>query len=357
MNISDFHFVVPPELIAVAPVHPRSQAKLLTYQRVAKELKHSNFEQLPEFLLPGDLVIFNNTFVIPARFYGSRETGAKIEGLLLQTKSTRAKVWIRGKAHPGDRLNIDGFGKVEVLSKNGKQIELNCSRNELAACLEKCGSIPIPPYIVSERARRKLEAGCAEDKESYQTIFAKKGEDFSVAAPTASLHFDDLLLEKLKERGVEMAEISLHVGEGTFAPVDVGDLSKHQMHSEEVQIPPATWKKIEKAKSDGRRVIAVGTTVCRSLESAAERAEKNLSMDSFSTNLFIRPPFKFKVIDGLITNFHWPDSTLVVLVATFLEAKKGRCDDSLSHDWRKIYDEAISEKYQLFSYGDGMLIL
>jgi S-adenosylmethionine:tRNA ribosyltransferase-isomerase len=299
-------------------------------------------------------LVFNNTFVIPARFFGKKSSGGRIEGLLLQTPGERARVWIKGRVMPGDEIAIDEFGPVKVLGKFGKQIELSCLRAELAEHLKTRGTIPIPPYIVNERRRRSLRDEISNDRGDYQSIFAKEAGGYSVAAPTASLHFDEGVLNQLHQKGIQRAEVSLHIGEGTFAPVEVEDFSEHRMHSEEVAISETEWEKILEAKKRGNRIFAVGTTVCRSLEAAVRNARPH---GTFWTDLFIKPPYEFKMVDALITNFHWPDSTLIVLVASFLEAENGRVGAELKHLWRQIYDEAVGNRYRFFSYGDGMLIL
>jgi S-adenosylmethionine:tRNA ribosyltransferase-isomerase len=357
MKLSEFSFNVPNRLIALEPSQPRSAAKMLVYNRSSLERVHSSFADLPIFLKPGDLLVFNDTFVIPARFFGKKSTGGNFEGLLLQTPPGEAVVWIRGRVNYGDSILIYGFRPVEVRAKDGKRVTLSCERDELVEHLKKTGSIPVPPYIVAERERRSEPASKVEDVSNYQSIFAEEKTGYSVAAPTASLHFDSSLRVALAQHGIETCTITLHVGEGTFAPVEVENIERHRMHREEVHIAEDTWKKIRDTKSRGGRVIAVGTTVCRSLEAASRREKCGESIGAFATDLFIRPPFGFEVVDGLVTNFHWPDSTLIVLVATFLEAMRGECVLIRNHLWRQLYQEAIESNYRLFSYGDGMLIL
>ncbi len=357
MKISDFHYEVPPEQIALEPITPRSMAKLLVYSRKAKEKEDSSFKNLASFLKKGDLLVFNTSYVVPARFTASKLSGAKLEGLLVQSKENETRVWIRGRVSEGEEIQVDWLGKVRVLEKNGKEAVLQIARPLFIQFLKTNGLIPIPPYIRAERERQDWQSQTPSDSTDYQTVFAEESRGVSVAAPTASLHFDQDLLDDLEQKGIERAEIFLHIGEGTFAPVEAEDLTQHQMHFEEVQITTKAWKKIELAKQEGRRVIAVGTTALRALESAWLRGEKNESLEYFKTDLFVKPPYRFNIVDGLITNFHWPDSTLMVLMATFLEAIGNQCGPNLKHEWRKLYEHAISLKYRFFSYGDGMLIL
>jgi S-adenosylmethionine:tRNA ribosyltransferase-isomerase len=304
--------------------------------------------------------VVNESVVLPARFFGRRKTGASLEGLFLEAKEDRVRVWLKGKVNLDEIILIDGFGDVKVISRSEKEAELFCDPASFIHFLKSHGELPIPPYIRNERQARGLKSQLPVDRESYQTVFAKQSDkkivdDYSVASPTASLHFDAELLSALKTKGIQVESISLSVGEGTFAPVMVEDLRNHKMHEEQCSVRPEVWAKIQKTKASGGRVIAVGTTAMRTLESAARRDAENLI--DFETSLYICPPFEFKVVDGLITNFHWPDSTLIVLVATFLESQGGLCKSVLHHRWRTYYDIAIRERYRLFSYGDGMLIL
>lgn len=353
MNLSEFQYTFPAHLTALKPVHPRSSAKLMVYDRSTSAISHSNFKNLPDVLTADDLLVVNSSMVVPARFYGARETGAKIEGLYLERSLRGVRVWIKGKAQEGEKIKIDGFGAVKILSRAEKEAELEVHADEFIQYLFQKGEVPVPPYIVSERARAE-DPHFRDDAEDYQTVFAKRDIDYSVAAPTASLHFDEDLMAALRAKEIQTAEVCLHVGVGTFAPLESLQVSK--LHSESVSISAETWDFLKKWKASGKRIVAVGTTVMRTLETAARRDEMGERTDSFSTQLFIKPPFEFKFVDSLITNFHWPDSSLIVLVATFIEAKNKFCPETIHHQWRVAYDEAIRNEYRLFSYGDGLLI-
>lgn len=358
MKLSDFRFEVPQRLIATQPLEPRSSSRMMTIDRIRKDLKDSCFSQLPNFLKPGDLLVFNETFVIPARFFGRRKSGGVLEGLFLQSPGPEVRVWIKGRVNSGERIFIDDFGDVEVKARNGKDAILLVDKAVFTSFLRRRGAIPIPPYVQAERERRGEDVEAKEDRVRYQSLCARDdGLGYSVAAPTASLHFDQNLLSSLERSGIELCRLQLHIGEGTFAPVAVQNLGAHQMHEEEVGIFEAAWSQVVRTRKRGERVIAVGTTVCRALESFARLSPEVFLPTTFRTSLFIRPPFEFLVVDGLITNFHWPDSTLVVLVASFLEAVNGKTPADLTHQWRTYYEEAVRTNYRFFSFGDGMLIL
>ncbi len=334
MNLKDFDYSLPPELIAKYPVVPRHSAKLMVLNRREKSIKHDIFWNLPQYLEEGDILIFNNSKVLPARLYGRKTTGGKVEVLL--TDYIDKHVWdalIGGKnIKKGTRVVISEDFEAEVL----EHIEVSKFRVRLitedpAKALDKYGKIPIPPYL--EREEEDI------DRVYYQTVFAK--EEGSVASPTASLHFSEELLQRLKDFGIKTAFITLHVSYGTFKPVKVEKIEEHQVDPEYIKVPKETVELILQTKKKGKRVIAVGTTVVRALES------KPFEPFEGWTNLYIYPGFEFKVVDGLITNFHLPRSSLLFLVCAF-----GEREFILS-----AYKEAVEKKYRFYSYGDGMLIL
>lgn len=372
MQISEFDFEVPPDLIATEPLASRSEARMMVINRKKKTSQSASFIQLPEFLKPGDLVVINETRVVPARFRAIRlKTDAELEGLLLPSKDRQIRAWLRGKIDRGDEISIRGWRQSVVIEKNDREVLLDGDVNDLVMALEKHGEIPIPPYIVNERKRRESKLKRAEDPIDYQSVFARQTLKpsasgtigFSSAAPTASLHFDEKLIQKLWENKIEIAPVTLHVGASTFMPIEAPTLEEHRLPFEIVSIPNETWQKIMETKARGGRVIALGTTVMRSLESAIRRMEADQSIDFYETDLFIRPSFCFKCVDGLITNFHWGRSSLLVLVATFLESQIAsevgveQPKTELSGFWKVVYEQARAERYRFYSFGDGMLIL
>ena len=340
MKTSDFYYDLPEELIAQTPVEPRDSSRMMVYNRKTKEVLHKHFYDVIDFLNEGDALIVNDSRVLPARIYGTKiPTGANVEFLLL--KQVKDKVWETlvkpgKKARTGDSFTFgDGImtGKViDVLEDGNRIVEFKCDSN-FYETLDKIGQMPLPPYI-----HEKLK-----DKERYQTVYSH--ELGSAAAPTAGLHFTDELLEKIKAKGVKIGYVTLHVGLGTFRPVKVDDVTTHKMHSEHYEVPEETAKLIEETKKNGKRVIAVGTTSCRTLESVAKEYGKVGPCEGW-TDIFIYPGFEFKVLDGLITNFHLPESTLIMLVSAF-----AGYDEVMS-----IYKEAVKEKYRFFSFGDSMFI-
>lgn len=340
MKTSDFYYDLPQELIAQTPVEPRDSARLLVYDRSKKSIEHKKFFQITDYLKKGDVLVVNNTKVLPARIYGHKEgTGGKIEFLLLKRLDlTHWEVILKpGRiAKPGavfvfsDELKA----KVESIGEDGSRIVEFIFDGVFEDILTRVGEMPLPPYI-----HEKLQ-----DKTRYNTVYSKF--DGSAAAPTAGLHFTKELLEKVKTMGVEVVEVLLHVGLGTFRPVKVDDVTQHHMHSEFYSVSAHAAERINLAKSEGRRVICVGTTSVRTLESAADE-NGLLSECSGNTEIFIYPPYKFKVVDGLITNFHLPESTLIMLVAALCSREE------ILH----VYDVAVKEKYRFFSFGDATLIL
>ena len=341
LKTSDFYFDLPQELIAQDPLADRSASRLLVLHRETGAVEHHTFKEITKFLRPGDCLVLNNTKVLPARLLGTKEdTGAAIEVLLL--KRREKDVWETlvkpgKKARPGTRLTFgDGSLRAEVLEvvEEGNRLIRFFYEGIFEEVLDRLGEMPLPPYIT-----HKLE-----DKNRYQTVYAKY--EGSAAAPTAGLHFTEALLQEIKEMGVETAFVTLHVGLGTFRPVKVEELSAHHMHSEYYEVMDETAETINRTKEKGGRVICVGTTSCRTIESAAGE-DGRVQAGCGNTEIFIYPGYRFKVLDCLITNFHLPESTLVMLVS----ALAGR-ENVLA-----AYQEAIEERYRFFSFGDAMLIV
>lgn len=338
MRRSDFYFQLPPELIAQYPLSDRSASRLLCLEKDGK-VDDRIFTELPDLLQAGDLLVFNNTRVIPARLFGTKETGGKVEVLverILDDKRVLAHVRASKSPKTDGRLLLEGDIDVTVLGREGELFELRFEGSPSAIeQLDQHGHIPLPPYI--ERADE------SHDRERYQTVYAQK--QGAVAAPTAGLHFDQLLLDKLAAKGVSFAFVTLHVGAGTFQPVRVDNIAEHHMHSEYIEVGEDVVEAVATTKAAGGRVIAVGTTSVRALESAARSGR--LSAYSGDTDIFITPGYRYQVIDGLITNFHLPESTLLMLVCAF-----GGYDAVMS-----AYQHAIKEKYRFFSYGDAMFLV
>lgn len=338
---SDFYYDLPEELIAQTPVEPRNASRLMCVDRQSGDITHDHFYNLCKHLKKGDLLVMNDSRVLPARLYGEKEgTGSFIEFLLLEQKGDKQwEILVRPgkKAKPGTRFSFgNGRLKAEILEtvEGGNRIaKFECEGNFFTA-LEDIGQMPLPPYIT-----KKLE-----DKERYQTVYSH--ELGSAAAPTAGLHFTNEMLDDLRARGINTAFVTLHVGLGTFRPVKEDEVLKHKMHSEHYHLPKETAELIKKTKAEGGRVIAVGTTSCRTLESVGTFFEDMDEHEGY-TDIFIYPGYKFKVIDGLITNFHLPESTLIMLVSAFMGY-----DNTMN-----AYKTAVEDKYRFFSFGDAMLIL
>lgn len=338
---SDFYYDLPEELIAQTPVEPRNASRLMCVDRQSGNITHDHFYNLCRHLKKGDLLVMNDSRVLPARLYGEKEgTGSFIEFLLLEQKGDKLwEILVRPgkKAKPGTRFSFgNGRLKAEILEtvEGGNRIaKFECEGNFFTA-LEDIGQMPLPPYIT-----KKLE-----DKERYQTVYSH--ELGSAAAPTAGLHFTNEMLDDLRARGINTAFVTLHVGLGTFRPVKEDEVLKHKMHSEHYHLPKETAELIKKTKAEGGRVIAVGTTSCRTLESVGTFFEDMDEHEGY-TDIFIYPGYKFKVIDGLITNFHLPESTLIMLVSAFMGY-----DNTMN-----AYKTAVEDKYRFFSFGDAMLIL
>ena len=339
MDVKDFYYDLPEELIAQVPISKRDESRLLVLDRENKTIEHKIFKDILDYLKPGDCLVRNNTKVLPARIYGKKETGANVEFLLLN--NIEGDIW-ESIVRPGNKLHVGTkviFGEgllvaeiLEVMEGGTRKVKFtyNGIFNEI---LDEIGLMPLPPYIHEE----------LKEKDRYQTVYAKY--QGSAAAPTAGLHFTDELLEKIKEKGVEIANVTLHVGIGTFRPVKVEKIEDHHMHTEHFYIKPEDVEKINKTKQNGGRIISVGTTSTRVLESIADENGFVREVEG-DTNIFIYPGYKFKCVDALITNFHLPESTLLMLVS----ALAGK-DYIMS-----AYEEAVKEKYRFFSFGDAMFI-
>ena len=341
MKTSDFFYELPEELIAQDPLEDRTASRLLVLDRKTDKLEHKIFSDVIDYLNPGDCLVINNTRVIPARLIGEKEgTGGKVEILLLKRRENdiwESLVKPGKKLRPGARVIFgDGRLKAEILeiAEEGNRLVKFYYEGIFEEILDSLGEMPLPPYIT-----HKLE-----DKEMYQTVYAKF--DGSAAAPTAGLHFTNGLLEKIRQKGIRIASITLHVGLGTFRPVKVEDVNNHHMHTEWYEVNNEAADIINETKKNGGRVICVGTTSCRTIESVADE-NGLMSAKTGETDIFIYPGYKFKMMDGLITNFHLPESTLVMLVSAF--AGKERI--------LSAYETAVKERYRFFSFGDAMILL
>lgn len=344
MQRSDFSFELPDELIARFPQPERSASRLLSLDRKTGAVGHGKFTDVLVALNPGDLLVFNNTRVIPARLFGQKASGGKIEVLVERIlDEQRFLAHIRASKAPkaGALLTLENDAQVEMVQRHDELFELKmCSAEPVLQMLERLGHMPLPPYI--DRPDED------SDKERYQTVYNQKPG--AVAAPTAGLHFDEVLLAALQAKGVEFAFVTLHVGAGTFQPVRADNILEHKMHSEYAEVPQEVVDAVLACKARGNRVVAVGTTSVRSLESAAQAAKakgQTLAPFAADTQIFIYPGYDFQVIDGLITNFHLPESTLIMLVSAL----------SSREFILNAYQQAIAERYRFFSYGDAMLIL
>ncbi|MCE9663359.1 tRNA preQ1(34) S-adenosylmethionine ribosyltransferase-isomerase QueA [Halomonas sp. M5N1S17] len=341
MQRADFHYELPEDLIARYPSEQRSDCRLLCVDGASGELAHRRFVDLLDLLEPGDLLVFNDTRVIPARLHGHKASGGKVEMLLERPLDAH-----RGLAHlrsskspkPGTELIFEGDIHAVVEGRRDALFELRfLGETPLIALLERHGHMPLPPYITREDE--------LADRERYQTVYARR--DGAVAAPTAGLHFDEPLLQRLAEKGIDSAFVTLHVGAGTFQPVRADDIREHQMHSEWIEVGEAACEKVRAARAAGRRVVAVGTTSVRCLESAcANSSDGEIAPYSGETDIFIYPGYAWRCVDALITNFHLPESTLLMLVASF-----AGYETTLA-----AYGEAVAERYAFFSYGDAMFL-
>ncbi|MCI8293154.1 MAG: tRNA preQ1(34) S-adenosylmethionine ribosyltransferase-isomerase QueA [Hespellia sp.] len=341
MKTSDFYYNLPEELIAQDPLQDRSGSRMLVLDKKTGKIEHRMFREISTYLNPGDCLVINDTRVIPARLIGTKtETGAKVEVLLLKRRQN--DIW-ETLVKPGRKMKVGArveFGEglltgevVDVVEEGNRLVRFHYE-GIFEEVLERLGQMPLPPYITHQ----------LRDRERYNTVYAT--HNGSAAAPTAGLHFTEELLDRIQEKGVKIARVTLHVGLGTFRPVKVDDVKEHHMHSEYYQISEEAAETINAAKEAGNRVICVGTTSCRTIESAADESGR-LSASSGWTDIFIYPGYKFKILDRLITNFHLPESTLIMLVS----ALAGREHVLVA------YEEAVREKYRFFSFGDAMLVI
>ena len=341
MKKSDFYYDLPKELIAQTPIEPRDHSRMMVLSRKTNSIEHKYFYDFVDYLNPGDCLILNNTRVLPARMYGvKKDTGAIVEFLLLNNLGNDRWETITG---PGKRAKVDTefiFGdgiltcKIEEVLDNGNRIaKFNYDASNIYEVLDKVGEMPLPHYITEK----------LEDKERYQTVYSK--ELGSAAAPTAGLHFTEEVMEKIRNKGIKIGYVTLHVGIGTFRPVKADNIEDHEMHSEHYQIPKETADLINETKKNGGRVVAVGTTCCRTLESVMQSQGEMKEFDDW-TSIFIYPGYEFKCIDALLTNFHLPESTLVMLVSALYDREKVL----------DAYNVAVEEKYRFFSFGDCMFI-
>lgn len=341
MKTSDFYYDLPESLIAQTPIEPRDNSRMLVLDRKSGEIEHKHFYDIIDYLNENDCLIVNDSRVLPARIFGKKkETGGQVEFLLLkQIENNKWETLVK----PGKKARENAqfiFGEndmectvTEVLEDGNRVVEFRSEENFFAV-LDKLGQMPLPPYITEK----------LKDKERYQTVYSN--ETGSAAAPTAGLHFTKELMKKIEDKGIKIGRVTLHVGLGTFRPVKVDDVTKHKMHSEHYDVPKETAQLIKETKEKGGRVIAVGTTSCRTLESVALKYGSVVPCDGW-TDIFIYPPYDFKVLDGLVTNFHLPESTLIMLVSAF-----AGYDNVMN-----AYKTAVDEKYRFFSFGDAMLIV
>ncbi|MBB5320349.1 tRNA preQ1(34) S-adenosylmethionine ribosyltransferase-isomerase QueA [Marinobacter oulmenensis] len=338
MNVSDFDFDLPDELIARYPLEQRSASRLLNLDGISGQIRHLSFTDLPDLLEPGDLLVFNNTRVIPARLFGRKETGGQVEILVERLQGEQEFLaHTRASKSPkdGQLVLLEDGTQLRMVGREDALFRFVLEGSEAVLdMLERIGHMPLPPYMEREDE--------LTDRERYQTVYAR--EAGAVAAPTAGLHFDDGLLQTLGERGVEFAYVTLHVGAGTFQPVRVDRVEEHVMHSEVAHVPEETVAAVQRARRGGHRVVAVGTTSVRSLESASRAGQ--LHEFRGETDIFIYPGYRFQTVDAMITNFHLPESTLIMLVSAF--AGHGNI--------MAAYREAVEQRYRFFSYGDAMFL-
>ncbi len=337
MKRTDFHYELPAELIAQAPLAERSASRLLCFDRQTGGLADRRFNQLPGLLKQGDLLVFNNTRVIPARLFGHKATGGQVEILLerlLGQQECLAQVRASKSPQPGGTLVLEDGSELQVIGREDGFYHLRAVHGDLMDWLERFGHMPLPPYITRADTNR--------DRRRYQTIFAEAPG--AVAAPTAGLHFDQPLLDLLNDAGIQSTTVTLHVGAGTFQPVRVENIEDHAMHAERLEVPQAACDAVAAARTRGGRVVAVGTTAVRSLETAAQTGQ--LAPFSGDSRIFIYPGYDFRVVDAMITNFHLPESTLLMLLSAFA----GR-QQTLA-----AYRHAVAQRYRFFSYGDAMLV-
>ena len=345
MRVTDFDFSLPPELVASRSVEPRDQARLLVHDRSRRTTEHTIVAELPRWLRAGDLLVLNDTRVMPWRLCGRRATGGAVECLLVRLHDDVGEAFVKPskKLRAGDVVPMeDGALELQLrerLTEGRWAVRLRAREGTVAAALERCGRAPLPPYI-----DRDGEEDVAADRARYQTVFAKVPG--AIAAPTAGLHFTPTLLQRLVDLGVSTTAVTLHVGEGTFAPLRTDVVEQHRMHAEDYELPPTTAAAIAAARARGGRVVAVGTTSCRTLETCA-RDDRTVAAGRGASGLFLYPGKSFRVVDALFTNFHLPQSTLLMLVAAFA----GHAEVLA------LYREAVERRYRFFSFGDAMLLL
>ncbi|GAB2189978.1 tRNA preQ1(34) S-adenosylmethionine ribosyltransferase-isomerase QueA [Sessilibacter sp. MAH1] len=339
MQRQDFNFDLPEALIASKPLEKRTSSRLLVLDGNTGSLQHRIFTDILEMVSPGDLMVFNNTKVIPARLFGKKSTGGQVEILIERiTGDDTALAHVRSSRSPkpGSQLHLENGAVINVVGRAENLFKLEIKEHSFISVLEDIGHIPLPPYIQREDDE--------SDRQRYQTVYSRDDKKGAVAAPTAGLHFDQSLLESLKSKGVELGFVTLHVGAGTFQPVKVEKIEEHTMHSEWIEVDEHLCEQVRAAKARGNRVIAVGTTSVRCLESASSTGAINPMTGD--TNIFIYPGYEFKTVDAMVTNFHLPESTLIMLVSAFA---------GIEHT-KTAYRVAIEEQYRFFSYGDAMFV-
>lgn len=353
MDIKLFDYKLPKKLIANSPVNPRDRSKLMVIDRITDKISHDNFYNLPKYLSSNDVLVFNNSKVFPARLIGNKTTSGKIEFLLLKnTSGTKWTAMYRGRLKIGDQIKV-GELKTRVLAeKDGiAEIEFDIPKTQMMEKIYDVGHTPIPPYIKSETVEEKL-------RNEYQTVYAKI--EGSSAAPTAGFHFTDALFKRLSAKGVQTEFVTLHVGPGTFASVKEHVFEHHKIHSEYFEVTPETIERLNKAKREGKRIICVGTTSLRVLETLSNKSgHLTTNNKKATTNLFIYPPYRFNFVDALITNFHLPKSTLLALVTAFVSSPntKEKFQSFEKSSVGKAYLEAINRKYRFYSFGDASLVV
>ncbi len=337
MRLSDFDYQLPQELIAQTPLAERSASRMLLVDPLHNGFSDRQFVEIVDFIEAGDLLVFNDTMVIPARLFGHKQSGGQIEVMVervLDETTLLAQIRASKAPRPGTELLLEGAISCVMQAREGDLFRLHQQQRPWLELLEQYGHVPLPPYIERDDA--------SADKDRYQTVYASKPG--AVAAPTAGLHFDDAILERLQQKGVEFAHVTLHVGAGTFQPVRGEDIESHIMHAELVDVPQPVCDAIEATRERGNKVIAVGTTVVRSLETAAANGKLRPLLGE--SDLFIKPGYEFRIVDALLTNFHLPRSTLLILVSAFAGSRL----------MRQAYEHAVEQRYRFFSYGDAMFI-
>lgn len=384
MRLEDFDYNLPKELIANSHIEPRDHSRLLIFDRKNGEIEHKHFYDIVDYLDQNSVLVFNDSKVFKARIYGNKKTGGKIELLLIRPENEfEWQALLKGKVKPGDQIKFSDEILAEIVNKEDKvcTIKFNKNSSEIFQYLEKKGELPLPPYVEVKSEKLKVKSDGAaspqtsnnvEESSFYQNCYAENIG--SVAAPTAGFHFTPELIEKIKSKGVDILHITLHVGPGTFLPVECEDVENHKMHEEFFEVKKETWEKILQAKKDGKKIVAVGTTTCRTLEAIAKKTSYaqasplNILDSSFmparriggihdssiidSTNIFIYPPYKFQIVDQLITNFHLPKSTLLMLVSAFVAPNETKGTEPLKNAYKKAADES----YRFFSFGDSMFL-